>query len=273
MKYKLLALDIDGTILNSAGELSPRTRRAIVRAKERGIAVVLATGRRLTTTLPWAQALGLVEPLIVHNGAVVHDQVSGQTLHKRVIELKTAQTIVDRLAAASLNYVVYTGESAGERVIAPEGTWREPENLLGRYLGEQAEFIPELKLTAAPIRISIIDHYNKVDPFYDELLAVLKDEVTAMLFGAERDTWRGIEIIPSCCNKGTGLAYLAERLSLTASETIAIGDNINDLEMLCWAGLGVAMENGSKVLKAQADRIAPSNDHDGVAEIIEELFL
>lgn len=273
MNYKLLALDIDGTLLNSKGELSPRTRRAILKGQEQGVVVVLVTGRRLTTTLPWANALGVREPLIVHNGAIIYNQRTQTILSQQGIDLQIANEILDKLNALSLNYIVYTGESAGERVVAPRGSWQGSKDLLGHYLGERAEFLEHVALGVAPIRISIIDHYAKVDSYFHELVSTYGERINTMLFGAERDTWRGIEIIAGHCHKGTGLAYLANHLNLSAAEIIAIGDNVNDVEMICWAGLGIAMENGSKVLKEKAKRIAPSHDHDGVAQIIEELLL
>lgn len=273
MNYKMLALDIDGTILNSQGQLSARTKTAITQAKERGIKVVLATGRRLTNTIALVEALGLTDLVVVHNGAVVYDPKLNQTVWQQGIELDLAQTILDKLEALSLNYIVYTGESAGERVVAPQEKWKEPEDLLTHYLGEDAEFTPSVVLDTPPVRISLIDHWEKVDPFYDEILNHHGEQVNAMLFGAERDTWRGIEILPVNANKRTGVAYVAERAGFSAAEVVAIGDNINDLEMVAWAGLGVAMENGAEVLKGQARRIAPSHNEDGVARIIEELFL
>lgn len=273
MNYKLLALDIDGTLLNSNSELTPRTKTAISKALNRGIKVVLATGRRLTNTLPLANSLGLTELLVVHNGGVVYDPSTGQTVTQRGIDLAVARDVLDKLEASSVNYIVYTGESAGERVVAPHGRWREPEDLLTHYLGENATFLERLTLETPPVRISLIDRGDKVDPLYAELIADYAGKMNALLFGAERDTWRGIEIIPADSNKGTGVAYVAERLNLAPEEVVAIGDNINDLEMITWAGLGIAMENGSRLVKEKAKQIAPSNDQDGVALVIEELLL
>ncbi|HBG00658.1 MAG TPA: hypothetical protein DDW87_03675 [Firmicutes bacterium] len=274
MEYKLLALDIDGTVLNSRSTLTPRTKAAILRAIQGGVRVVLATGRRLTNTLPLANILGLTELVVVHNGVVVYDPALGQSIYQGGVDLALAQEIVDKLDSVSMNYVVYTGESAGERVVAPLGSWRAPEDLLTYYLGEKAQFVDKIKLDSPPIRISLIDRAAKVDRFFDELAKNYDGgQIHHMLFGTERNIWRGIEIIPADCNKGTGLRFVAERLGIDASEVVAIGDNINDLEMIRWAGQGVAMANGSELLKTQAKRIAPSNDHDGVAQIIEELLL
>lgn len=273
MKFKLLALDIDGTILNSASQLTPRTIAAVQKAQERGIKVVLATGRRLGNTLPLVEALGVRELLVVHNGVVVADPVGRRALVQSGICPSVAEEIVDKLEAWSVNYIVYTGESAGEKVLAPSGRWQEPENLLSHYLGEAAEFAEKIKITSPPVRLAIIDLPAKVDPLYAEIKRDYAGQVSALLFGAVRDAWRGIELLPAHSNKGVGVAYVAERLGISPAETVAVGDNINDLEMILWAGLGVAMENGSPLLKEKAAMIAPSNDQDGAAFIIEELLL
>lgn len=273
MKYKLLALDIDGTLLNSDSLLTPRTKDAVLRARDRGVAVVLATGRRLANTLSLVHDLGLTKPVIVHNGVVVYDPPEGKTIVQRGIELAGAQDLVDKLDSLSINYVVYTGESAGERVMAPIGSWTEPEDLLAHYLGEKAEFVEKVILDSDPVRISLIDRAEKIDPFYEAFTLAHGDKMNAMLFGAERHFWRGIEIIPGDCNKGTGLAFVAESLGLQPEEVMAIGDNVNDIEMILWAGLGIAMENGSEFLKEKAKIIAPSYDQDGVAQMIEEHLL
>lgn len=273
MKYKLLAIDIDGTLLNSKSQLTPRTIAAVQAAQARGLKVVLATGRRLGNTLPFVGPLGIRELLVVHNGVVVADPVQQETIVQQGICPSLAAELVDKLNALSLNYILYTGESAGEKVLAPRGRWEEPENLLSYYLGEAAEFVDGVEVTSPPVRIAIIDRTDQVDGFYQELIKTYAGQVSALLFGTERNIWRGIEILPAHSNKGTGVAFVAERLGVDASEVVAFGDNINDLEVIQWAGLGIAMENGSPLLKERAQRIAPRHDEDGVAQIIEELLL
>lgn len=273
MKYRLLALDIDGTLLNSESKLTDRTKGAIVEAQARGIQVVLATGRRLTNTLNLVKELELTAPVVVHNGAVIYEPVQNEILFQRGIELALALDLVDKLEQQGINYIVYMGESGGERVVAPVGSWNEPEDLLSLYLGERVEFVESVTLTASPIRISIIDETSRVDRFFTGFQRQYGGSLTALSFRTKRNIWLGIELLPLGCSKGTGLAQVAEKLGITAAEVIAIGDNINDLEMIAWAGMGVAMENGSSQLKDKAARIAPSHDQEGVAQIIEELLL
>ena len=273
MKYKLLAVDIDGTLLNSCSQLTPATIAAVKKAQERGIKVVLATGRRLGNTMPLAEALGVREPMVLHNGGVVADPIGRRPLYQTGICPDLAVEILDKLSALPVNYLVYSGESAGERVLAASGSWQEPEDLLTHYLGEAAEFVPRVEITSPPVRFAIIDRPEKVDPLYEELRRDYAGRLSALLFGAKGDDWRGIEILPAHCSKGWGVAHVAERLGIPPEQTVAIGDNINDLEMILWAGLGVAMENGSPRLKEKAQIVAPSNDRDGVAFVIEEYLI
>lgn len=272
MKIKLVALDIDGTILNSRGKLSSHTRNVVKKVRERGIYVVLATGRRLKRTIPLLQVLDLQLPLVVHNGAVIFRQSPKKTLLKQGIELKKAEKIIRCLEAERINYVVYTGESEGDRLFAPNYAWQEPENLMLTYMGEEPEKTARIKLQEAPVRISIIDDFEKVIPFYEYLHKDFSRWVKPMLFGTN-SPWRGIEIICGQCSKGTGVAFVARHLGVQASEIMAIGDNVNDLEMITWAGLGVAMGNGAASLKQAADLIAKDNDEDGAALILSELLL
>lgn len=273
MKYKLLALDIDGTIVDENGVLSEKTRNSIIELQKRKITVVLATGRRLTTTLPIAEKLELTGPLVVHNGAVVFEQKSRNIIYKSGIEISVAQEILEVLHRESINYLLFTGESGGEVGIAPTGSWAESENLLDLYLNESALFQDDIIISQEPIRFSIIDRREKIEPLYWTLIDKYGDKLNAMVFGEDRGIWLGIEIVPGNCHKGTGLMHVAQKLGINSTEVVAIGDNVNDLEMIKWAGFGVAMDNATPELKSSADYIAPSIEHDGVSKIIEQFLL
>ena len=272
MGIRLIALDIDGTILTSDEELSARTRRSIRWVQEQGLHVILATGRRVIRTLPWARALGVNDLLVVHNGAVIYDMKKEKSVLECGIDLDIARAVIGLLEDAQMNYVVYTGESAGERLIAPEYAWKHARHLMLHYCGEVGETVPQVDLTIPPIRISLIDRPEKVDPLYEHLVHTYGKTLNVMLFGAQHQDWHGIEVIAGRCSKGTGVAYVCERLGIEPHEVIAIGDNVNDLEMIEWAGMGVAMENAPLVVRQAADLVAASNDQDGVAKVLESVF-
>lgn len=271
MNYQLVALDIDGTLLNSAGQLASSTRSAVKKVQASGLKVILATGRRLVRTTPLARSLGLQTPLIVHNGAVIYDPQLETAIFQKGIPLELAFQIQKELELARMNYVVYTGPSCGDSVLAPLGLWRERENLIWRFLDEEAVFLKRICLQADPVRISVVDRAEKTAVFYNGLKSRYGSKLNIMYFGADRHAWQGIEIVAGGCSKGTGLAYAAKRLSVSADRTIAFGDDVNDLEMLAWAARGVAMANAAPALKAQADMIAPHNDLDGVASVLAQL--
>ena len=272
MGIRLIALDIDGTILTSNEELSARTRQSIRWVQKQDLHVILATGRRIIRTLPWAEALGVNDLLVVHNGAVIYDMKKRQTVAEWGIDLEIAGEIINLLEEEQINYVVYTGESGGERLIAPAYAWKTTKHLMLHYCGEVGETVPQVKLTIPPIRISLIDRPKKVDPLYNHLISAYGNGLNVMLFGAQHDDWHGIEVIAGSCSKGTGVAYVCDKLGVEPHEVIAIGDNVNDLEMIKWAGVGVAMENAPLSVRQAADLVAASNDQDGVAQILENIL-
>ncbi|HHY09362.1 MAG TPA: HAD family phosphatase [Firmicutes bacterium] len=272
MKIKLVALDIDGTLLNSQGELTPKTRAVIASIKEKGIGIVLATGRRPLRTTTLAEELNLKLPLITHNGAVIIEPGRERPLLKRGIDLKIAAEIMARLEKNRINYAVYAGEGGGDLILAPSYAWQEAENLMLTYMGEVPDKTGKIRLAKQPVRLSVIDAKDKVLPFYEYLKADFAGQINPMLFTTKK-RWRGIEIICGRCSKGAALAFLAERLGIQAPQVVAIGDNVNDLEMITWAGLGAAMANGAPALKRAADLIAPDFDSDGAALFLSELLL
>ena len=165
---------------------------------------MLATGRRLAKTLPLS-TIQLSAPVVIHNGAVIYDIASQQTIVQRGIELAIARDIVDKLDSLDINYVVYTGESAGERVVAPIGTWDEEEDLIASYLIESAEFLEHVDLVAPPVRISTIDRVPKIEALFELLSRDYAEAMNALVLKRNSTSGR-IEIIPANCSKGQGLA-------------------------------------------------------------------
>lgn len=270
MSFRLIALDIDGTLLTSAEELSPRVRKAIKSAQQRGLCVTLATGRRFCRTQPWATALGLTVPVVVLNGAVVVNPESGQVVYKRGIELALATEVLSILDHSKINYVIYTGVSAGEHLEMPRGMWDVGHHVIMKYCGDSVQPVDQLDLSEPPIKIAVLDQAEKVRPVVEVLNNKLGGKLNIMVFGTDNAQWLGIEILDRQCTKASGVGRVVQDLGISFSEVLAIGDNINDIEMIEWAGLGIAMANAPKEVREIADYVAPSNDDDGVAQVIEE---
>ncbi len=278
LRYQLLALDVDGTILDSDGQVSPRLRRAVRRAREEGTLVVLATGRRYAKARPVHRDLGLDTPLLVQNGALVVSADGSTILHHRHLARRVAVRLIRLGRQAGVVLFLYHNAFEGDRITF-EG---DPSRLLDAtfYRPDDGAFQPvddlERDLDRDPLR-----------------LVAFADEAAAMRFvkllGAEPatsrrrhrmilwpraigDTWV-VELYHPKVSKGDGLAALARGLAIPRSRILAVGDHINDVEMVAYAGLGVAMGNASEEVKAVADHVAASNDEDGLAEVIETFVL
>lgn len=259
---RLIALDLDGTLFNFDFEFSPRVRRAIAQAQQRGIAVTLATGRSILSTQPFAQELGIREPLICYQGGLIA-QPDGRVLHR---------VTLDRGLAAQ---VIEFAESHDWHVNLYQDGWlyltelRHPTSFYEGLLNPASQRVPDLHalLDHDPDKVLIVANGNG-----DEILAGLRAQFDGQM-QIVRSHELFIEAIPLGVDKGGGLAWLAAHLGLPQSQVMAIGDQDNDAPMVAWAGLGVAMGNGSAACKAVADWVAPPLEQDGAAVAIERFAL
>jgi Cof subfamily protein (haloacid dehalogenase superfamily) len=291
MNYKLLALDLDGTTLNHKLEILPEVRRAIAAAQERGVVVTLATGRMFGATLPYAQGLNVHGPLICFQGALIRDSQTGEVYHHTALPSALAAEAIELLVAADIFVIAYIDERLWVARQRPE---------LDVYLGwhpERPEVVIDPNLASTVANASIARLLTQAETMVSPNLAdiVVANPPTKLLFVAESDvverelmrltahfagrlsvfrshTLFG-ELTSLGVNKGVALAQLAARLGIAREQVIAIGDHENDLEMIEWAGLGLAMGNGIPAAHAIADAVIPSVDQAGVAWAIERYIL
>jgi Cof subfamily protein (haloacid dehalogenase superfamily) len=253
LKYKLIAADLDGTLMGEDAIISPKVKEAVRRAMEKGVKFTIATGRAFSSTCLFAQELKANAPLICYQGGLIKDHLSGQVIHEQSVPLPLAQEVIRFTQQRGLYLNVYMddGRAYTERV-SPEASY---------YTGIAKEAV----LDREPMKFIIV---LSDDGTTESLIAELE-----VLFAGRmrfvRSYPRFVEGIPLSVSKGHALARLADHLNISLEETIGIGDNDNDLELVERAGLGVAMGNASPALKAAADYIAPLIDKDGVAEVIE----
>ncbi|MFD1318758.1 sugar-phosphatase [Loigolactobacillus zhaoyuanensis] len=267
---KIIAIDIDKTLLTSANELAPATIKAINAATAQGIKVVLCTGRPLIGVTDFLKQLGLAdqaaEYVITFNGASV------QT---------TAGTI---LAEEALDYADYIELEALARRLNLHFQIENDEHLYtaNRDLGEYTIYesflvkIPVSYRTPEEMRDVLMPKGMYIDA--PELLDKAWQNVAAFApyqqrFNFMRSSPFFLEVTKKSVNKGSALAKLAEQLGLTAANVMAIGDQGNDLSMIEYAGTGVAMGNAIDSVKKAAQHVTSDNDHDGVAAAIEKLAL
>lgn len=264
-RIQLVALDLDGTLLDDDLRLSPRVQAAIEAALAQGVGVTLATGRALGAARPFAARLGITLPLICYQGAVVGDPVSGETLRADTLPPALAREAVERAEAEDLDLSLYLGETIHFR------TLRWPREFYDRWFGLPLFHTPDLRTVldqTTPMKFII----TAEPPEADSIEARWRPRFNGRL-NIVRSHALFVEGNPPGVSKGTALAWLAARLGVPQAATLAVGDNGNDLEMVQWAGVGVAMGNGAASVKAHADWIAPSVDEDGVAAVFERFVL
>lgn len=282
MAYKLIALDIDGTVLTSHHTIAEPTRTAVRRALDRGVRVTLATGRAFPSALRIARELGLTgTPLVTHDGAYVADPVTGAVLHQDPIPLQVAREAAHHLQACGITVnVLYPDVLVSNRRLrqlmlkllnprywsAAPMFWAESRayrhtfaNDLPTYMAQAGVNPPKLFLTGTEEQIAA----------GRKLLAERWSD-TLRLTPAGPDA---LEVTAQGVSKASGLSVLAASLGIGAHEVVCIGDNYNDAEMITQAGLGVAMGNAPEEIRRLANVVTRTNDEHGVAYAIERYVL
>lgn len=262
---KLIATDMDGTLLTSRHELSPRTEAALRAALDQGVKIVLATGRsRSTIAVEVIERLGLTTPGIFLQGCIVHN-ADGSVRFQETLDDSVAAMVIDIGERRGYSVVIYSGT----RLLTPKLT--AFSNLTLDYNEPVAEEIGTLRDVpgAHPI--------NKLVIFDDPRRVIdMRAEFGGMLNGATRMVQSvpgALEFIPKRASKGAALQHILDTYGILPAETIAFGDAENDHEMIQLAGIGFAMENATPETRALADRIAPHHDQDGLAQVVEALVL
>lgn len=266
---RLIALDLDGTLLDEAKRISPRNRDALRRAVDTGVTVALASGRMTDCIAPTADALGIDCPIIAYNGAMARGKASGgrPVLFHRPLEAQYTRELVDFCRGRyHLNLyfddMLYSEERPSLRRFA---------EIYSTRTGARYNYVPDLArfdgrdTTKA---IIIVDHPER-ERLHDEWAARLGPGVTLVKTDPEY-----LEFLERGTDKGVALAGLCEALGVPVEEAMALGDGDNDAEMLAAAGLGVAMANASAKTLAAADEVSPlTNNQDAVADAVERHVL
>ena len=270
---KALFLDIDGTLVASDETISPRVRQTLQCVREMGVEVVLCTGRTRWRLRPILhQVPAPVGYVITSNGSVMYHVETGVTHYRHLMPIPLALKVIRLvLEAGSEPYVFEDSDRLdveGSRVLfhpdRPVGEWAEFPRY--RSYTEIAENLP-----FEPVSVSAFGHPSIMRPLAAHLIEASKGELSIIQTGSA-ETW-GVEIYVANISKQLGVESVAKRLNLSRTELMAIGDHINDIEMLQWAGIGVAMGNAQPEVRAVADWITSDVESDGVAHAIERCVL
>lgn len=266
--YKLLVLDLDGTLTNSKKEISQNTKKAIRQAQKRGVTVVLASGRPTYGIIPLAEEISLAAYngyILSFNGGTIIDGKTGEVIAEQKLKLERVPALYEIACAHGVEILSYVGQD----IVS--------ENIVDQYVQYEAA------LNRMPLR-QVTSFTETVDHAVPKCLIVGDAERLIPLekmmqerFGHEMSIYRSepffLELMPLHIDKAQSLAKLLAHLGMDKEDMIACGDGFNDLSMIKYAGLGVAMANAQQAVKEAADFITYSNEEDGVAHVIEQFLL
>ncbi len=271
MRIQLLALDLDGTLFGDDGVIRPRVRRAVAAAIERGVTVTLATGRAFDVAARYARELGIEAPLICYQGAVIQDMASGQVLFAEPLPAQVLPEVVALAEARGWDLHMQRDSRVFVR------TRRQDEQFYWLLFGLPVVEVPDLRLALdpPPTKFVVTCAPGETEAIAAELSARFSDHLTIV-----RSHDILVEGVAAGVNKGRALARLADILGVPQAAVMAIGDQDNDVPMIAWAGLGVAMGDATPAARAAAAGLKPGTGwlapplaEDGAAVAIERFIL
>ena len=269
-RTRLLALDIDGTLLGPDGEVCDGARDALQRARCAGLRAVLCTGRRFRTALPVQEALGLEGPIVLHNGALVKESTDGRTLAARTLSPALCREAIAALRRHGPPLVYVDGYPEIDIV-----TERGPAHATqAEYLAEHrghCRFVDDLAREALEgvLMVSVMADAATVESLGARAARALGPRIHRHEIHNHGYGGRILELLAPGSGKWPALRLLAEAWGIDADEIAAVGDDLNDLELVREAGLGIAMGNAVPAVRAVADLVAPSHAEQGIARAIE----
>ncbi len=269
MRYRLIAVDLDHTLLDSNSLISARNKQAIRKAVEMGVRFVIATGRMFKTSISYLDDLELNEdmPMINYHGAMIEKSKSREIIYHRPLANKIAVAVAEEAERLNCHVSVFIGDNL---YIDDESEYSDYyRSLTGidlQAVGNLSRFLTVRE--ADPSKMSIIRWDGQIDSIETGLSEKFGDRLSIL---QSRPYF--LEITDREATKGQALRWLAEHENIRREEVIAIGDGHNDLDMVAYAGLGVAVANARGRVKQAADLVTSSNNEDGVAEVIEKYVL
>lgn len=289
--YKFVAIDLDGTLLNSYGEVTPATKEALLKAKEKGVEIVLSSGRPISSTESLARELGVDNYLISGNGAAVYDIQNQKLIWDRFLTKEQVLNIAklceensffynvyteDEVIASSLNYNVLFYHKENLKKIEEKRTHINVVQNIAKYIEETGKD-KFLKITVCDEsqfifnsimkRLKLIDGIDVLETEYMSRKKIKSgtEDINIQYFYTE--------VTNKNVNKWSAIEFLLKMLNINKEEVLAIGDNMNDIEMIQNAGLGVVMGNSNPKMKEIADEIVSDNNSEGVLEAFNKFIL
>lgn len=275
MKFKLIATDMDGTLLNSNKEVSQRNKEILHKAKESGVQIVIATGRIYTSARMYARLLGINTPIIACNGAIIRASSTEEIIESTPIENTIIKEILEALEESNIYYHFYGSESfyTKELKYTSDYYYKLNNNLsTAERINIKIEENPLLAFKSREIKDDILK-FVVIDEDISKLNFVRDKLRDIQGVSIDKSWYNNIEIMAKGVSKGNALKKLRKLMEISKEEIISFGDNENDISLFEESGFKVAMANGEEILKEKADYITLSNDEDGVAYGIDKFVI
>lgn len=267
MNYKLLVLDLDGTLTNTKKEITTRNREILIQTQQQGTRLVLASGRPTYGIAPLADELQMSQfdgYILSYNGGEIIDWKSKEILYANVLPDTVIPLLYECAKRNKLTILTYDKECIVTE--NPEDEYVKKEAFLNRMeIRKSTDFLTDIHLPVP--KCLIVGDPDKLIAVESELSIRLQGQISAY-----RSEPYFLELVPLGIDKAQSLTVLLEKLDMKREEMVAVGDGYNDLSMIKFAGLGVAMANAQEPVKKAADYITLSNDEDGVAAVVERYF-
>ncbi len=262
-RIRIIAMDLDGTLVKGERGITSRVRRAIADARAVGLGITIATGRMFRSARHFAEDLQVTLPIICYQGSLVRDPVTGVTYQHEVLPSEPAQAAVAFARERGLHVNAYIDDELYMEADTPEGRfYAASSNVPITFVDDLAAAVTagSTKLVFVMDELRVLDEIAEMDGRFGPTVQ------------ATRSHPRFAEIVRRDVNKGRALARVAAVANVSPDRTMGIGDNLNDLDLVRAAGIGVAMGDGDPRVVAAADWITGSYEDDGVAQAIERLL-
>ena len=289
--YKLVAIDLDGTLLNSFGEVSDKTKKALKKAKSEGVEIILASGRPISSTESLATELGVDNYLISGNGAAVYDIKAQKIVYDRFLTKEQVLEIADICEQNSFFYNVYTEDEVIASSLNYNVLFYHKEN--AKKVEEKRTHINVVQNIREYVKQSGKERFLKITVcdeskfIFNSIMRILKEvdgiDVLDVEYMSRKKIKSGTddvdiqyfytEITNKNVNKWNAIEFLLKTLKIKKEGVVAIGDNVNDKEMILESGLGVVMGNSNPKMKEIADVVVSDNNSEGVLEAFEKYII
>jgi hypothetical protein len=271
----MLALDMDGTLLNEEFRVEPQTARKLIALSMRGVEIVLCSGRRFSSAVAYAKELKLSGPIVVNNGSVVKDVATGRTLYAEYFPREHLPKVIELLKEMGLPAVLLVDEHPDYDFcvdVAEDGNEYHAEYVsLNRDMGRVVDDLAAVRSEKAT-QINVFHTYPTLLAAEKRIREAMDGKVGLVIIRHVKYKGCSLEIAAPTASKWKALQWLARRQGIAPKEIAAIGDEVNDVEMIRGSGYGVAVANALDEVKAAADYVTRQPRNRGVEEVIAVLF-